>query len=231
MSCDVNPELVSRLADGELPPDEEREIRAHVKSCSGCRELHDRLLRLAELYRSAHQPQPVRPDFADQTMEKLAAIRRGRARPPRRRRLLLLGAALVSAAAAALILVAVLRPAGPVGTAEGLLLRYENSGWVWAGESASIQERLPYAVPSAPARIRLGSVRLWLDRGTFLTIEDAATARIRLLGGTLRIQNPGASPVRVRTPIGVVEAPTGAEVVVRCPLPADPDAFQACTCS
>jgi anti-sigma factor RsiW len=44
LPCD--PETVFELADGSLGPEREREIRAHLRDCSGCRTLHERELRL-----------------------------------------------------------------------------------------------------------------------------------------------------------------------------------------
>jgi predicted anti-sigma-YlaC factor YlaD len=42
--CD--PEPVFELADGSLAPEREREIRAHLRGCRGCRTLYERELRL-----------------------------------------------------------------------------------------------------------------------------------------------------------------------------------------
>jgi Putative zinc-finger len=42
--CD--PESVFELADGSLAPEREREIRAHLRGCSGCQTLYERELRL-----------------------------------------------------------------------------------------------------------------------------------------------------------------------------------------
>ena len=44
LPCD--PELVFELADGSLAPEREREIRAHLRGCSGCQTLYERELRL-----------------------------------------------------------------------------------------------------------------------------------------------------------------------------------------
>lgn len=43
-ACD--PERVFELAEGSLETDEEREVREHLTSCAGCRELYDRELHL-----------------------------------------------------------------------------------------------------------------------------------------------------------------------------------------
>lgn len=43
-SCD--PEKVFELADGGLDPEQQREIKAHLASCQGCRELYERELGL-----------------------------------------------------------------------------------------------------------------------------------------------------------------------------------------
>ena len=40
------PEAVFELADGSLVPEREREIRAHLRGCRGCRSLYERELRL-----------------------------------------------------------------------------------------------------------------------------------------------------------------------------------------
>ena len=42
--CD--PEPIFELADGSLAPEQEREVRAHLRDCRGCRELYERELRL-----------------------------------------------------------------------------------------------------------------------------------------------------------------------------------------
>ena len=42
--CD--PEPIFELADGSLEPGQEREVRAHLRDCRGCRELYERELRL-----------------------------------------------------------------------------------------------------------------------------------------------------------------------------------------
>ena len=42
--CD--PEPIFELADGSLAPEREREIRAHLRGCGGCRALYERELRL-----------------------------------------------------------------------------------------------------------------------------------------------------------------------------------------
>jgi len=44
LPCD--PEPVFELADGSLAPEWEREIRAHLRDCRGCRALYERELRL-----------------------------------------------------------------------------------------------------------------------------------------------------------------------------------------
>jgi hypothetical protein len=44
LHCD--PESVFELADGSLRPEREREIRVHLRDCSGCRTLYERELRL-----------------------------------------------------------------------------------------------------------------------------------------------------------------------------------------
>ena len=44
LPCD--PESVFELADGSLGPEREREIRAHLSVCGGCRTLYERELRL-----------------------------------------------------------------------------------------------------------------------------------------------------------------------------------------
>lgn len=44
LHCD--PEPVFEMADGSLGPEREREIRAHLRDCSGCRALYERELRL-----------------------------------------------------------------------------------------------------------------------------------------------------------------------------------------
>jgi predicted anti-sigma-YlaC factor YlaD len=44
LRCD--PEAVFELADGSLVPEREREIRAHLRGCRGCRTLYERELRL-----------------------------------------------------------------------------------------------------------------------------------------------------------------------------------------
>jgi anti-sigma factor RsiW len=41
------PEPIFELADGSLGPEREREIRAHLRDCSGCRTLYERELRLS----------------------------------------------------------------------------------------------------------------------------------------------------------------------------------------
>jgi hypothetical protein len=42
--CD--PEPIFELADGSLGPDQEREVRTHLRDCRGCRNLYERELRL-----------------------------------------------------------------------------------------------------------------------------------------------------------------------------------------
>jgi hypothetical protein len=42
--CD--PEPIFELADGSLGPDQEREVRTHLRDCKGCRNLYERELRL-----------------------------------------------------------------------------------------------------------------------------------------------------------------------------------------
>ena len=44
LRCD--PEAVFELADGSLVPERERETRAHLRGCRGCRTLYERELRL-----------------------------------------------------------------------------------------------------------------------------------------------------------------------------------------
>jgi hypothetical protein len=44
LRCD--PEPVFELAEGSVGPEREREIRAHLRECSGCRSLYERELRL-----------------------------------------------------------------------------------------------------------------------------------------------------------------------------------------
>jgi predicted anti-sigma-YlaC factor YlaD len=44
LPCD--PEPIFELADGSLAPEREREIRAHLRDCRGCRTLYERELRL-----------------------------------------------------------------------------------------------------------------------------------------------------------------------------------------
>ena len=44
LPCD--PEPIFELADGSLSPEREREVRAHLRDCGGCRTLYERELRL-----------------------------------------------------------------------------------------------------------------------------------------------------------------------------------------
>jgi anti-sigma factor RsiW len=44
--CPCDPEPIFELADGSLAPEREREVRAHLRDCRGCRELYEKELRL-----------------------------------------------------------------------------------------------------------------------------------------------------------------------------------------
>ncbi|MBA3490568.1 MAG: zf-HC2 domain-containing protein, partial [Rubrobacteraceae bacterium] len=44
--CPCDPEPVFELADGSLAPEQEREIRAHLRGCNGCQTLYESELRL-----------------------------------------------------------------------------------------------------------------------------------------------------------------------------------------
>ncbi|MFQ6113563.1 MAG: anti-sigma factor family protein [bacterium] len=44
MHCDVKPEALYRLVDRELPPSEALRIEGHLKGCSKCQSLYERLL-------------------------------------------------------------------------------------------------------------------------------------------------------------------------------------------
>jgi predicted anti-sigma-YlaC factor YlaD len=44
--CGCDPEKVFELADGSLDTGQEREVRGHLSSCPGCRELYERELEL-----------------------------------------------------------------------------------------------------------------------------------------------------------------------------------------
>ncbi len=44
--CPCDPEPVFEMAEGSLAPEREREIRAHLRGCSGCQTLYERELRL-----------------------------------------------------------------------------------------------------------------------------------------------------------------------------------------
>lgn len=39
--CDCDPEMVFDLVERSLPPEREKEVRAHVKRCPGCRERYE----------------------------------------------------------------------------------------------------------------------------------------------------------------------------------------------
>jgi anti-sigma factor RsiW/HEAT repeat protein len=215
MSCGIDEERLSLLADGELPPDEARELEAHVASCERCQAAHERLLRLASLYRATHEPVRTPTDFAVTTMEKLAAVRTRRARGPRRRRLLVLTAA--AAVAATLLIVALL--GGPSGRGEGLLLRLEDDGWMWAGPSAPIRESCVYASPAAPARIAVEGTDLWLEAGTFLRVESLDPVRVHLVSGGVLAWAAVDAGVDIRTPAGLVRGEPGSRFAVRTAPP------------
>ena len=46
MNVHCDPEPIFELADGSLAPEHEREVRAHLRDCRGCRTLYERELRL-----------------------------------------------------------------------------------------------------------------------------------------------------------------------------------------
>ena len=62
--CD--PEPIFELADGSLGPEREREVRAHLRDCQGCRNLYERELRLNASLGSLdfEQPRSVCPGVA-----------------------------------------------------------------------------------------------------------------------------------------------------------------------
>ena len=62
--CD--PEPIFELADGSMGPEREREVRAHLRGCQGCRNLYQRELRLNASLGSLdfEQPRSVCPGVA-----------------------------------------------------------------------------------------------------------------------------------------------------------------------
>ena len=56
--CD--PEPIFELADGYLPPEREREVRAHLRDCRGCLGLYERELRLNASLGSLAFEEPTR---------------------------------------------------------------------------------------------------------------------------------------------------------------------------
>jgi Putative zinc-finger len=228
MSCGMDPERLADLIDGDLTSAETTEVEAHIAGCEVCRAEYRQLTDLADLYRSVRRPPAMTPDLVPETIRRLAATRTGRARRPGRRRRIvvrLMGAAAVAAAAAVLIAV-LIGPGARTAPSEGLLFRYENNGWMWAGTEVDVHERCPHAAPLGPVRITLGDARVWLRRGTVVVVERITPPTLRLIGGTLRIRSGDDATVRVETPAGTLNAPPRSVCTVRCDRPVDPEEFR-----
>jgi predicted anti-sigma-YlaC factor YlaD len=62
--CD--PQVIFELADGALGPEQTREIRDHLETCSGCRKLYEKELRLSAFLGSLElaEPRSVSPSVA-----------------------------------------------------------------------------------------------------------------------------------------------------------------------
>jgi anti-sigma factor RsiW len=103
--CDERAEALSAFLDGELPPEERRELERHLSGCDGCRERLEELRELGEGLRAWPDADP--PEWIGRAA--LERARRSRAAPLR-----------LLAAAASLVLVALAvlwavreRPASP----------------------------------------------------------------------------------------------------------------------
>ncbi len=58
MACDDLQERLTGLIDGELSPDEEARVRAHLDECASCRALHDEMNELAGITRGIELLEP-----------------------------------------------------------------------------------------------------------------------------------------------------------------------------
>ena len=72
MACRHYYELISQRLDGELSPDEERELESHLSTCPSCRALAEQLSGLHEDF-SALEEVPVPEGFAQSVMARIRA--------------------------------------------------------------------------------------------------------------------------------------------------------------
>lgn len=56
--CDLRPEKLTGLIDGELSPEEAARVRAHVEECETCRALHEEMRELAGVTRGIELMEP-----------------------------------------------------------------------------------------------------------------------------------------------------------------------------
>jgi len=72
MGCEETRDLIDELIDGELPPEAEAEVRAHVEQCAECRAVMERHSRAADLVRGLPRVGAPR-DFSVSVREAIAA--------------------------------------------------------------------------------------------------------------------------------------------------------------
>ena len=98
-SCSEYRELISRLLDGELNADEQREVQRHIASCPDCAAVYDAFSMLSQAVADAAEEPPARLHEAVMADVRREAIRRRQ--PPKRVR-----SFLALAACAALVILA-----------------------------------------------------------------------------------------------------------------------------
>ena len=98
-SCSEYRELISRLLDGELNADEQREVQRHIASCPDCAAVYDAFSMLSQAVADAAEEPPARLHETVMADVRREAIRRRQ--PPKRVR-----SFLALAACAALVILA-----------------------------------------------------------------------------------------------------------------------------
>jgi anti-sigma factor RsiW len=160
--CAAFGELLSALADRELPEADRARVEAHAGSCAACRRMLERFRRLDAALAEAPEPPAVPAERWDRMLAEIRRAGRVRGaavlRPAPSRPLRFLGFAAATAAAAAALLVVALvlpgrgRPGPDYSSAESVAVEPSGGGggvMVWSAPEGGLR-LVQVTMPSEP---------------------------------------------------------------------------------
>lgn len=204
LGCDRTALWVRARVLGASTEEDDAVARAHIRTCATCRDLY-------------------RAQMADKARLGRAALRSSRgvdsglgpaASPrvsPRHRRLLVV-IALSIAIAGVVRMGGSLRPDPtlPIAWLEGELFVAGEPVGATFGPDNGLRGDLLQTGEDGRAEVRLDEGRVLVDPSTTLLVESAVAQRLRLVGGSVKVDGTG----RLVAPFGVIEVESGAASVV-----------------